>query len=291
MAGAVKPAPFEYCRPDTVDEVLELLTEFGSDASVIAGGLSLGAMLNMRLVRPAAVIDINSVGALAESDTVGDAVVTGALVRQTAAMPGGDLAAELPLLAAAMPHVGHYQTRCYGTLGGSVAHADPSAEIPLCLVTLGGAVRLHSARGVREVPAGDFFRGILTTDRHGDELITGLVWPRIKPGVVTAFDEISQRRGDFAIAAVAAAAHVDEDGRVDVLSLGLGGVEERPFLADTSAFAGLPANGSTAREIARAVAAETEPLADLQANSDYRRNLAAVLAERVLARVFAKGAV
>ena len=136
----MKPVPFEYCRADTLEEVYELLDEFGSDASIISGGLSLGAMLNMRLVRPAAVVDINGVADLSQIDSDSGSVITGALVRQAVAMAAPDLISGVPLLAQALPYVGHYQTQSRGTLGGSVAHADPSAEIPLSLVTLGGSV-------------------------------------------------------------------------------------------------------------------------------------------------------
>ena len=136
----MKPVAFEYCRPDAVEEALDLLKEFGSDASIISGGLSLGAMLNMRLVRPKALIDINGLGELADIKAGDAAIRTGTLIRQAGAMEMPVLMSGVPLLAKALPYVGHYQIRSRGTLGGSVAHADPSAEIPLTLVTLSGAV-------------------------------------------------------------------------------------------------------------------------------------------------------
>ena len=278
----MKPPPFEYCRADTVDEALALLSEFGEEASVLAGGLSLGAMLNMRLVRPAALIDINRLESLAAVRAGSDAVETGALVRQDSP----ELPDAVPMLALALPHVGHYQTRSRGTLGGSVAHANPSAEIPLCLTTLGGAVTLRSPRGARSVPARDFFRGVLTTDRQPDELIESLSWPRCGDGTVCAFEEIAQRHGDFAIAAAAVAARVGEDGCIAALSLGLGGVEDRPFVADTEAFLGRPADIAAARDIADAAAEAADPLVDLQGNADYRRQLVRVLGARALSRAF-----
>lgn len=282
----MKPVAFEYCRPDTVEEALDLLKEFGSDASIISGGLSLGAMLNMRLVRPKALIDINGLSDLAGTH-VGDATIsTGTLVRQAAAMTFPALMAAVPLLAKALPHVGHYQTRSRGTLGGSVAHADPSAEIPLTLVTLAGAVTLRSPGGSRDIPAREFFHGLLTTDRRADELVTGLTWPIRRERTGYAFEEIAQRHGDFAITAVAAEATVAGDGTIADLSFGLGGVEDRPFVAATAGFIGKAATGATAAEIAATVAEAVDPMVDLQANADYRRQLVRVLGARVLGAAF-----
>jgi 2-furoyl-CoA dehydrogenase FAD binding subunit len=282
----MKPVAFEYCRPDTVEEALALLKEFGSDASIASGGLSLGAMLNMRLVRPRALIDINRIAALS-AIAIGDAMATtGTLVRQAAAMKSPELAAGVPLLARALPNVGHYQTRSRGTLGGSVAHADPSAEIPLSLVTLGGAVRLQSASGTREVQAREFFHGVLTTDRRADEMVTALIWPLRAKKTGYAFEEIAQRHGDFAITAAAAEATVADDGTIAALSLGLGGVEDRPFVAATASFRGKPATAETAREIAETAAAACDPMVDLQANADYRRQLVRVLGARVVEAAF-----
>ena len=289
----MKPVAFEYCRPDSLDEALDLLSEFGADASVLAGGLSLGAMLNMRLVRPAAVIDVNRLGELGTVEASGGVITTGALVRQAAAMASAEFAGGLPLVAEALPHVGHYQTRPRGTLGGSVAHADPSAEIPLCLVTLGGTVMLRSKRKRRTVPAAEFFQGVLTTDRRPEEMVTALDWPeRRGGGWGYAFEEIAQRRGDFAIIAVAAAVRLDGDGRIRDISVGLGGVEDRPFLADTDGCAGLAADAGIAREIAEAAAAAAAPVTDLQATPQYRRELVRVLGARTISRAFdrARGA-
>ncbi|MGB0629331.1 MAG: FAD binding domain-containing protein [Alphaproteobacteria bacterium] len=282
----MKPVAFEYCRPDTLDEAMELLAEFGGDASIVSGGLSLGAMLNMRLVRPVALIDINHLGELADIK-IGDATAsTGALVRQAAAQKFPGLMSGVPLLSRALPWVGHYQTRSRGTLGGSVAHADPSAEIPLTLVTLGGAVKLQSPGGTRDVPAREFFHGLLTTDRRADELITALTWPLRRDKTGYAFDEIAQRHGDFAITAVAAAATVGDDGNIADLSFGLGGVEDRPIVVDTDGYVGKPATAETAQDIAHAAAEAVDPMIDLQANADYRRQLVRVLGARVLSSAF-----
>lgn len=275
----MKPPAFDYARPDTIDEALALLAEYGPDATPLAGGMSLGAMLNMRLVRPGIVIDLNQVPGLAEIKITNGTVTTGARVRQAAAFSAG-----VPILSLALPHVGHFQTRNRGTLGGSVAHADPSAEIPLCLVACGGAVVLTSKRGERSVPAAEFFHGPLTTARAPDELLTGLIWPRAA-GAADGFAEIAQRRGDFAIAAAAARATV-QNGTIHSLNFALGGIEDRPRPFDTSEFQGAPASPETAREISAQAAAGAEPVTDLQANADYRRHLAGLLGARAIQQAF-----
>lgn len=283
----MKPVAFEYCRPETLSETLALLDEFGSEASVLAGGMSLGAMLNMRLVRPAAVVDIKRVADL-ESVSVDDEACTGASLRQAAAMADRTLMREVPLLALALPNVGHYQTRNRGTLGGSVAHADPSSEIPLALATLGGAVELQSKRGARRVPAAEFFLDILTTARQPDELLTALFWPRNRAGAGHAFAEIAQRHGDFAIVACAAEAVVGRDKSLAYLSLGLGGVESRPIVVPTEAFLGKHADAMLAEEIAAVAAAGVNPMSDFKATADYRRALVRTLGAQVLAEAFEK---
>jgi 2-furoyl-CoA dehydrogenase FAD binding subunit len=286
----VKPVAFEYCRADTREE-LALLAEFGSDASVLAGGLSLGAMLNMRLVRPKAVVDINRAAGL-DVIKIGEGMIeTGAMVRQAAAMRSQELMEAIPLLREALPSVGHYQTRGRGTLGGSVAHADPSAEIPLTLVTLGGSVTLEARGRRRTIPAREFFLGVLTTVREADEMVTGLAWPRRRPRTGYAFFEIAQRLGDFAITAAAAEAEVALDGRVTRLSLGLGGVEDRPIVVDTGSAIGAPATAETATAIAEAAAARVDPMSDVQAEPEYRRQLVRVLGARAIEAAFqrAKG--
>lgn len=281
----MKPVEFEYCRPGTLADALALLEEFGADASVLAGGMSLGAMLNMRLVRPAAVLDIKRVTAL-DSVSINAEVRTGATLRQAAALADAALMRALPLLARALPHVGHFQTRNRGTLGGSVAHADPSSEIPLALATLGGEVELQSWRGTRRVPARDFFLDILTTARAPDELLTALIWPKVRPGAGCAFAEIAQRHGDFAIVACAAEAVIKNDGSLAYLAFGLGGVESRPRVVDTAAFLGKRAGAGLAAQIAAAAAESVTPLSDFKATADYRRALINALGAQVLAEAF-----
>jgi 2-furoyl-CoA dehydrogenase FAD binding subunit len=282
----MKPVAFEYCRPGTIAEAVALLEEFGADATVLAGGMSLGAMLNMRLVRPTAVIDIKRIAGL-DAVTINGEVRTGATLRQAVALENAALMAAVPLLARALPNVGHFQTRNRGTLGGSVAHADPSSEIPLAIVTLGGSVELQSKRGVRRVPAREFFLDILTTTRASDELLTALTWPRGRPGAGYAFGEIAQRHGDFAIVACAAEAVLKADGSLAHLAFGVGGVESRPIVVDTTAFLGKPAGARLAADIAMAAAASVTPMSDFKATADYRRALIQSLGANVLAEAFA----
>jgi CO/xanthine dehydrogenase FAD-binding subunit len=286
----VKPVVFDYVRPDTVDEALMVLAEHGSDAVLLAGGMSLGPMLNMRLVRPAVVVDLNRVDGLGEIGVEGNELAIGATVRQADAMRHVDIRERVPLLSAALRFVGHYQTRNRGTLGGSVAHADPSAEIPLALVTLGGQIELRSRKAQRMVDACNFFHGVLTTDRRFDEMIVGLRWPMMPELTGYAFEEVSPRPGDFAIAAVACAATVDSTGRIEALRLGLGGIEDRPILVDASDAIGHAADDGVAGVVAEQAAASADPIEDMSADADYRKALVRTLAATAIVKAVAEAA-
>ena len=271
----MKPVAFEYCRPETAAEAADLLAEFGFEASVLAGGMTLGPMLNMRLVRPTAVIDISRLDELAGIEVAADHVLTGATLRQADALASAEIAREVHLLARALPHVGHFQTRNRGTLGGSVAHGDPAAEIPLALVTLDGAVQLRDARRGRRVPARAFFHGALETARRPDELLVGLEWPRAAAGEQVAFAEFAERHGDFAIAAAACRLTRDGAGQIARIDLGLGGVEARPR--------GLTLEGpGDVEEIVATALDGVEAMEDRTASAEYRMDLAAVLIRRVV---------
>lgn len=284
----MKPVAFDYVRPDTVEETLSVLDEHGTDAVLLAGGMSLGPMLNMRLVRPGVVVDLNRVAGLGEIKVDGNELVVGATVRQADAMRHRDIRQSVPLLSAALRLVGHYQTRNRGTLAGSVAHADPSAEIPLTLVALGGQIELRSAKARRLVDAGDFFQGVMTTDRRADEMIVGLRWPVMSGASGYAFEEVSPRPGDFAIAAVACTTNVDSAGKIEALRLALGGIEDRAILVDTSDAIGHAANGAVAKEIARQAAASVDPIEDMIAGADYRKALIETLAAKAVAEAATK---
>jgi len=248
--------------------------------------MSLGAMLNMRLVRPAAVVDIKRIPGL-KAAIIGSEVSTGATLTQAAAFEHETLIRELPLLALALPWVGHFQTRNRGTLCGSVAHADPSAEMPLVLTTLDGEVELQSVRGTRRLQAREFFVDAMTTARAHDELLTALVWPARRPETRHAFVEIAQRHGDFAIVACAVEAVVDPHDRLVSLAMGLGGVESRPFVADTAAFVGERACPALAQAIAASAAERVNPMTNLNVSAAYRRALVRSLGAQAIAEAFA----
>jgi 2-furoyl-CoA dehydrogenase FAD binding subunit len=265
----VKAAPFKYARPDTLEEALSLLAEHGDDVRIMAGGQSLGAMLNMRIVTPRILLDLNRLDELSAVS----GRVTGAMVRQRDALDNLALRDAVPLLAQALPSVGHYQTRNRGTLGGSAAHADPSAEIPLVLATLGASVELKSKRRTRKLTATEFFRSALVTARDPDEVLTALHWPALAPTARTEFCEFAVREGDFAIVAVACVI----DRKNSVVRLGFGGCGETPQVVER---AGLDRHD----ELVEDVVSGLDYRSDLLASAAYRRQLAGVLARQAIAR-------
>ena len=189
----MKPAPLRYERAETIDDAVALLGEHGDEAKVLAGGQSLVPALNMRLLRPAVLVDIERVLDLDNIAGEEGVVRVGAMVRQADSRLG-----QHPLLAEAIPHVGHFVTRNRGTVCGSIAHADPAAELPLCLTLLGGSVRVASVRGEREIAASNFFVAPFTTALRPDELVVETIWPTARDGWGYAFAEFAQRRGDYA---------------------------------------------------------------------------------------------
>jgi 2-furoyl-CoA dehydrogenase FAD binding subunit len=271
----MKPRPFDYVRPDTVEEVLALLAEYGDDARILAGGQSLVPMLNLRLIDAAVLIDVSR---LAELDTIrvaDGALEIGAAVTQNKLLAWPSLARDFPLLAAGLPFVGHFQTRNKGTVCGSIAHADPSSELPLLLAVHEGEVVLRSQkRGVRVVSAADFHEDMLTTAREADELIVAVRFPQ-RLTARAAFREIARRHGDFAIIAVAAGA--GEDGAV---TLGVGGMAGRPM---TRAIAARDA--SSAADAIEQWADALEGYDDLHASAAMRRDMFRNLARSIIAEV------
>jgi 2-furoyl-CoA dehydrogenase FAD binding subunit len=221
----MKPQAFDYARPDCAEEAVGLLADAGEDARILAGGQSLMAVLNLRLAQPSVLIDISRVPDLDYVKNDGKRLVIGAATTQAGVEWRPGLAGEVPLLAQAFPHISHFQIRNRGTVCGSIAHADPSAELPLALLALGGDVVLLSRRGRRTVGADDFFQGMLMTARAADELVEEVRYPLAQDGLGYAFEEFSGRHGDFAICAVAAV--VGADG----IRLAVGGVSDRPRLA------------------------------------------------------------
>jgi len=261
-ATRVKPAPFDYVYAETVREAHAVLAAQAEEACVLAGGQSLIPMLSMRLARPKVVIDIMRIRALAEVGDDGQTLRIGAAVRQAELLRRADLRDKQPLLAMALPWVGHAQTRSRGTLCGSVAHADPSAEIPLVLVALEGVIELSTRWRRRRVPAETFFTGMMATARRPDELIEAILVPCRRPDTGYAFREFGRRHGDFAI--VACAALASPRGT----RLAVGGVADRPVARN---FADL--NGRALEAALETFAWELEARDDLHATAAYRRTL------------------
>ena len=264
----MKPCPFDYARPDTADEALALLAEHGDEARILAGGQSLMAMMNLRLADPAMLIDIARIAELGHIRDLGEKIEVGAAVTQNTLLAWPDLKKKLPLLAAALPFVGHFQTRNKGTVCGSIAHADPSSEIPLSLAILDGEVVLRGKRGERVLKAKDFQLDMLTTAREGDELIVAVRFPVHGRGV--AFREVARRHGDFAMVAVAAL--IDGKGNA---RLGVGGMAGTPVVRNI-------ANGG-AKDGVEKLASELEGYEDLHASAELRRDILRNLAPLVIA--------
>jgi CO/xanthine dehydrogenase FAD-binding subunit len=281
----VKSAPFEYSRAASLAEACELLARHGGDAKLLAGGQSLVPMMAMRLLRPSWLVDINEIAALKFVSIEGEAARIGACTRQVTLERDDALAARVPLLRQALAWVGHVQTRNRGTVGGSLAHADPSAELPLAARVLGARIVLRSKSGARTLSAEEFFAGPMMTSVRPDECIEEIRWP-VWPerGTGSAFTEVSVRHGDFAIVAAAAQVAIDAGGRCTRAALGLGGAGGTPlaFPAIAAKLAGSRLEDGAIEDAARAAAAECDPGSDLHATADYRRHLARVLAARVL---------
>ena len=257
----MKPRPFDYIRPDTVDEALSILAEHGEDARILAGGQTLIAMLNLRVVEAPVLIDITRIRELDAIREVDGTVEIGATVTQNRLLQWPSLVEKLPLLHAVLPFVGHFQTRNKGTVCGSIAHADPASEIPLALALLGGQVMLRSQKGARTLSANEFQQGMLLTARAPDELITAVRFPIVNARV--AFREVARRHGDFAIVAIAAAAENRESIRIGIAGM-----------ADCPAVRSLQVDGAASLQHAiERLAWELEGYDDIHASARMRRDL------------------
>ncbi len=267
----MKPSSFDYIRAESLDHVLTCLAEHGDDARILAGGQSMVAMMNFRLVEPNYLIDISTLDELNEIKLDGGVVEISAAVTQAKLMAWPDLGTHLPLLVDALPNVGHFQTRAKGTFCGSIAHSDPSSEQPLCFAVLGGEAVLQSKRGKRVVPAAEFQTGLLATARQEDEILTSVRLPVQKSGSGHAFEEVTRRRGDFAIVSVAAIA----DG--ENVRVGIGGVADRPEIRDWEAIA-----DSDLDDALNTLAWELGGDDDIHATAKYRRQLVRRIGRRVI---------
>jgi carbon-monoxide dehydrogenase medium subunit len=280
----MKPAPFAYVAPDSVAEAVMLLRRHGGEAKILAGGQSLVPMMNLRMARPAVLVDINRIAPLAgwrREDTV---VRIGALTRQSVLTRDAHIAVCAPLLAEAARHIGHVATRNRGTIGGSLAHADPAAELPVCVLALDATLHVRSQHAARDVAAGDFFLDLFTTALAEDELLEAVSIASMPPGMGTSFAEISRRPGDFAVVAVACRLLLDAESRVASASIALGGVGARPQRAGQAEtlLRGERAGPQLWRAAAAQAARGIEPGSDVHASAAYRKEVAAVLVERAL---------
>ncbi|MDP7625003.1 MAG: FAD binding domain-containing protein [Rhodospirillales bacterium] len=267
----MKPNNFNYVRAESVDHVLSCLAEHGENARILAGGQSLIAMMNFRLVEPAYLIDISDLDELKEIKLNGNSVEISAAVTQAKVISAPDVNEYLPLLVDALHNVGHFQTRTKGTFCGSIAHADPSSEQPLCFAVLGGKTVLKSKRGERVVPVSDFQTGLMATAREDDELLSSVRLPVQNPSAGYAFEEVTRRQGDFAIVAIAVIA----EGKN--IRIGVGGVAGRPEVRNWDNLA-----DGDIDEALNAFAWKLGDNEDIHASAKYRRQLVRRIGRRVI---------
>ncbi len=282
----MKPPAFEYFKPCSLDETLDLLAEHADNAKVLAGGQSLVPMLNLRLVRPACLIDINGVSSLSYITSNSAGLEIGALTRQRSLERSSLVADMCPLINHAVEFVAHFQIRNRGTLGGSLAHADPAAELPAAVTALGSELVVRSARGERTLQARSFFTGYLETALAPDELLVAVRIPREPPRSGSAFMEVSRRHGDFALVGVAARVTLGADGMCEAAVVVLVGVDAAPFLATEASelLVGTSLSASDLSEAARAIAARVPSQSDIHASAAYRQHAARTLTARALAQ-------
>ena len=279
----MKPAAFDYVIADSIDMAVASLADGGGDAKIIAGGQSLVPMLNFRLIRPSVLIDINRIGDLAFIEEAGKKICVGALTRHYQIETSPVIARHLPVLASAMTHVAHLAIRNRGTIGGSLSHADPAAELPMMALLLDAELHIASASGKRTIAARDFFVGALTVDLARDDIVTEIALPKLPPKTGWGFEEVARRTGDFALAAAAATLTLSA-GVISQARIALTGVGPTPVrVAEAEALlVGQALEPGLIDRIIDVVRAAIEPDTDLHASSDYRRHLAGVLAGRAV---------
>lgn len=286
----MKPAAFIYKRPGSLNEAVAALAEHGAEAKILAGGQSLVPLLNFRMVRPAALIDINRVPGLeAVAEREDGGIRVGALTRHHMLETSPLVKRRFPILHEAMRHVAHLAIRNRGTLGGSLSHADPAAELPMMAVLLDAEIAITAASRTRRLPARGFFVGALTTALDEDEMVTEVSFPALPAATGWGFEEVSQRSGDFAVAAVAALLTLQGD-KVSQARIALMGVDEtsiRATLAEKT-LVGERRSDDLLRAAADSARAVVHPTTDLRASADYRRHLVGVLTRRVLAAAWGR---
>ena len=285
----MKPAAFQYHRPRTIDDALALLKEVGEDGKILAGGQSLMPLMNFRLAQPAHVIDINFIDGLDYIKSENGFIKIGCLARQSRLLGDSLVRQRCPLLADALAYVGHEQTRNRGTFCGSLAHADPAAELPAVLLALDGSVTVGNSTGKREIAARDFFHSYLTTALASDEMVLEASFPERPAGAGSSFVEFARRFGDFAIVGVAVVLVPDKE-RIAEASIALMGVGDKPWrVRDIEAMlVGQTGSTDSFGRIGAEVAARINPSSDIHASESYRRSLASVLTRRALAEAWGR---
>jgi carbon-monoxide dehydrogenase medium subunit len=282
----MKPAPFKYIAASSLDEALSLKAQYGDEARFLAGGQSLIPAMNFRLARPAVLIDINPLTELTGIDRLdGETIRVGAVTRYRALERDAAFLKACPLFADALPHIAHPQIRNRGTIGGNLSHADPASELPAVATAMRARMKIRSQSADRELDASHFFAGLLTTSLEPEEMLVEIAFPAPRPRSGSCFMEVARRRGDFALAGVAAIVSLDGDGQCTDVRLALCGVGETPVDASPAA-ASLVGRRCTDKAI-EAVAAEVrcaiEPPGSVHASADYQRHLAGVLTRRAIA--------
>ena len=279
----MKLPPVEYEAPKTVSEAVELLAEHQDEASVLAGGQSLIPLLALRLAHPAVLIDINGIAELSGVSATGGWVAIGAMTREYVAEESETITDEVPLLAAALPLIGHEAIRSRGTVGGSLAHADPAAELPAVARALDAEFVVRGPSGERVIPAADWFEGFLTTSRRADELLTEVRFPAAGQGMGVSFQEVARRHGDFAIVGLAASLTLAE-GAISHARLAFAGLSDVPVRATDAEdlLVGEAPSPELFDEAARRATGDVEPPADVHGSAEYRKKAAAALVRRAL---------
>lgn len=279
----MKPAPFDYVVPATIEEACTILAEGGGGATVLAGGQTLLPLLNLRMSQPFIVIDINKIAALNGISRADGGTHIGAATRQCDVIASAALARDLPVLVEAVRHVGHHQTRNRGTVGGSIALGEPAAELPACAVALGASVEVRSTRGARRIPAEEFYLGPYMTALEPDELVTGIIFPDWPQDHITLFHELAQRPGDFALVGLVGALTV-EDGRIARAGIAWFGMGPTPIRAKSAeqALLGRSFDAVDLQAVADQAIADTAPFDDHHASAEYRRTVGRRIFARTL---------
>mgnify|MGYP001029456094 FL=1 len=283
----MKPPPFDYFAADCIEAAIQALADAGGDGKIIAGGQSLMPMLNFRLLRPSILIDINRIPDLAYVRDDGDEIRIGPLTRHRVLETSELIAKQFPVLHEAMGYVAHLAIRNRGTIGGSLSHADPAAELPMMSLLLDARLEVQSNAGRRTIEARDFFLGALTTALEDGDMLVEVRLPKLQEGTGWAFEEVARRSGDFALASVAVIMSSDGD-RVSDLRIGMMGVGETPMRATEAEniLTGQRYSEAAVAAAVDAIRAAVEPNTDLHASADYRRHLVGILAQQALAKAW-----